>query len=123
MCESHAAATVDCILVYGHTNVTEPDFRPDGHYYSAPEDQEWVVWPDDGSPGMTGIRDGAKPLCQLRADLVENHGSEWMTDRQLRAEWQNVGGNFHGPNVETATMPEDRYFAFRRFVARTQRSG
>lgn len=29
-----------------------------------------------------------------------------MTDAQLRAWWRGRGGSFHGPRVETATMPE-----------------
>lgn len=35
-------------------------------------------------------------------------------DDELRAEWRAAGGAIHGPNVETVTMPERQYFAFRR---------
>ena len=68
MCKNREEAEQNSLLVYGDTNVAEPDFRPDGHYYHAQHDLEWVIYPDDGDPGVTGIRDGAKPLCVLAAE-------------------------------------------------------
>lgn len=41
---------------------------------------------------------------------------EPLTDEQIRAEWLAAGGGVHGPNVETVTMPESRYFKFRRGI-------
>ena len=34
--------------------------------------------------------------------------SRQVHDNMLRAWWRSIGGAFHGPNVETATIPEDR---------------
>lgn len=34
------------------------------------------------------------------------------TDDELRALWRNAGGEFHGPNVETGTMPEAKLLPF-----------
>lgn len=31
----------------------------------------------------------------------------------MRSEWKAAGGSVYGPNVETVSMPEERYFAFR----------
>ena len=33
-----------------------------------------------------------------------------LTDSDLREFWKIAGGNFHGPNIETATIPEARLF-------------
>lgn len=40
--------------------------------------------------------------------------AEPIPDELLRMEWRIAGGNFHGPNIETVTMPEADYFKFRR---------
>lgn len=37
-----------------------------------------------------------------------------LTDEELRMKWREWGGNFHGPNIETASMIEDRLFHFMR---------
>ena len=39
-----------------------------------------------------------------------------MDYSQLRAEWLRFGGGIHGPNVETVTMTEEKYFEFRRYL-------
>ncbi len=40
-----------------------------------------------------------------------------MTDEQIRTLWKSKGGSFHGPIVETATIPEERLFEiFREHV-------
>jgi hypothetical protein len=79
MCKNRNAAEQDCLIVYGHTNVAEPDFMPDGHYYAAAEDLIWVVHPsedagddDHDGPGVTGIRNGARPICQLAQEKRAN---------------------------------------------------
>lgn len=36
------------------------------------------------------------------------------TDDELRAMWREHGGDFHGPNVETGTMPEAQLLPFLR---------
>lgn len=71
MCRNRNQAEADSLIVYGDTNVAEPDFRPDGHYYHAKHDLVWVIHPeeDNDGPGVTGIRDGAEPICKL-ADKV-----------------------------------------------------
>lgn len=33
--------------------------------------------------------------------------ADW-TDDMLRAWWKSNGGSFHGPHVETGTMPEEK---------------
>ncbi len=37
-----------------------------------------------------------------------------MTDSELRGLWRKAGGNFHGPSVETGTMPEANLLPFLR---------
>ncbi len=37
-----------------------------------------------------------------------------ISDQWLRDKWQQAGGGFHGPHIETATMPEKALFAFLR---------
>lgn len=39
-----------------------------------------------------------------------------MTDEMIRTEWRESGGDIHGPNVETVTMPEAKYFDMRRRI-------
>lgn len=36
------------------------------------------------------------------------------TDDMLRKEWRKAGGRFHGPNVETGTMPEAKLLPYLR---------
>ena len=31
-----------------------------------------------------------------------------MDSNKLRAMWRDAGGSFHGPNIETGTMPESK---------------
>lgn len=37
-----------------------------------------------------------------------------MTDEQLRTLWRSKGGSFHGPYIETGTMPEHQLLPFLR---------
>lgn len=36
------------------------------------------------------------------------------SDAEIMSEWFKADGSVHGPNVETVTMPRDKYLAFRR---------
>lgn len=36
------------------------------------------------------------------------------SDEELREIWRHAGGRFHGPNVETGTMPEEKLLPFLR---------
>lgn len=40
------------------------------------------------------------------------------SDAELMAEWFKADGSVHGPNVETVTMPQAKYLAFRRSLAK-----
>lgn len=40
-----------------------------------------------------------------------------LTDPELRVAWRRAGGSFHGPNVETGTMPEVKLLKFLRELA------
>ncbi len=44
-----------------------------------------------------------------------------QSDSELRAIWRNAGGNFHGPNIETGTMPESKLLPFLRELNDRQR--
>lgn len=44
-----------------------------------------------------------------------------MTDDQLRALWRSKGGSFHGPHIETGTMPEHQLLPFLRELMRVPR--
>ena len=46
--------------------------------------------------------------AELRAQV------ESYSDDSLRTLWRNAGGKFHGPNIETGTMPEDKLLPFLR---------
>lgn len=43
------------------------------------------------------------------------------TDDDLRAKWRAAGGGFHGPHVETGTMPEALLLPFLRSLALSHR--
>lgn len=36
------------------------------------------------------------------------------TDDDIRRIWRDAGGRFHGPNIETGTMPESQLLPFLR---------
>lgn len=38
----------------------------------------------------------------------------------LRAWWRSLGGSFHGPNIETATMPEFKLIPILQRLNRTR---
>lgn len=43
------------------------------------------------------------------------------TDDEIRALWREQGGSFHGPNIETGTMPESKLLPFlRRLLGGTE---
>jgi len=44
-----------------------------------------------------------------------------ITDEELKALWREHGGKFHGPNVETGTMPEVLLLPFLRDLVRCSR--
>lgn len=112
MCKNRQEAETNCLIVYGDTNIAEPDFRPDGHYYHAQHDLVWVVHPMDDAgedghdgPGVTGVRDGAEPICVLAArkqslphGMVATPPAQPMTDEISSAfpkfvndfSWRNI---------------------------------
>ena len=70
---------------------------------------------------------GARALTILTAyaDLLEQieRAREGVSDAEIMAEWFKADGSVHGPNVETVTMPQAKYLAFRRSVAHLLPSG
>jgi len=50
------------------------------------------------------------------ADLLEqtDRAREGVSEAENMAEWFKADGSVHGPNVETVTMPQSKYLAFRR---------
>ncbi len=46
-----------------------------------------------------------------------------MTDDELRAMWREAGGRFHGPNIETGTMPESILLPFLRRMREFAQAG
>ncbi len=50
---------------------------------------------------------------------LEQAARQALTDDELRKMWRAWGGNFHGPNVETGTMPEAKLLPFLRSIAST----
>jgi hypothetical protein len=61
----------------------------------------------DRNPTFVLASDHDREVAALRAKLSEcvTRESGW-TDDDLREWWLAQGGKFHGPNVETGTMPE-----------------
>lgn len=54
-----------------------------------------------------GIRTGHTISCPVGNGVA-------LDDRKLRALWRAHGGSFHGPNIETGTMPESILLPFLR---------
>ena len=50
-------------------------------------------------------------VMKAHPQIVEK---EPFTDAQLKSMWVEAGGKFHGPIVETGTMPEERLLPFLR---------
>lgn len=48
--------------------------------------------------------------------LGSDHSKDQLTDLELRASWLAAGGSFHGPNIETATMPVALLLRFLREI-------
>jgi hypothetical protein len=48
-------------------------------------------------------------------------GEDDMTDSELRDLWRKAGGNFHGPRIETGTMPEAALLPFLRGLVTAER--
>lgn len=48
-------------------------------------------------------------------------GPKTMTDHELRDFWRKAGGNFHGPYIETGTMPESQLLPFLRSLVAAER--
>ena len=44
------------------------------------------------------------PFCGGQPGYFDRSGAP--TDEELRTIWRTNGGSFHGPNIETGTMPE-----------------
>lgn len=59
-----------------------------------------------------GIRIGHTISCPVAAGAPD--------DKRLRALWRAHGGSFHGPNIETGTMPESILLPFLRGLHATQ---
>jgi hypothetical protein len=67
-------------------------------------------------------RDAIEAAEELGLGLTESvqhvtRGATLLSDAQIKGMWEAAGGRFHGPNIETATMPEEKMFAFVRQVA------
>jgi len=44
-----------------------------------------------------------------------------MDSNKLRAMWRDAGGSFHGPNIETGTMPESKLLPLLARLAAAER--
>ncbi len=55
------------------------------------------------------LLDGDTRLSRMRLVIMS-----YRTDDDLRALWRQAGGQFHGPNIETGTMPESALLPFLR---------
>lgn len=58
----------------------------------------------------------AAPPASSDAVADEDKHAVVVTDEELRALWRKHGGDFHGPNVETGTMPESKLLPFLRSI-------
>lgn len=65
----------------------------------------------------TSMMDGtARRRLHKFADKIKN---SIVNEDFMRQEWQHFGGEIHGPIVETVSMPEAKYFEFRkRFISK-----
>lgn len=50
-----------------------------------------------------------------REEQVASLEARW-TDNCLREYWRRLGGDFHGPNVETGTMPEAKLLPMLKYL-------
>jgi len=77
-------------------------------------------WKAEASQWMIRGEDVPETLSHCAAELLaildaEGDGGA-VTDAELMAEWFKAAGSVHGPNVETVTMPQAKYLAFRRSI-------
>jgi hypothetical protein len=85
------------------------------------------------NPRILALADGLRRIGEFEsaemltayADLLEQieRAREGVSDAEIMAEWFKADGSVHGPNVETVTMPQAKYLAFRRSVAHLLPSG
>lgn len=68
-----------------------------------------------GNPGIKATRqDLLEALKAMDEAIGDDDARAPLSDDELRAEWLAAGGEIHGPNVETVSMPEAKYFELRR---------
>lgn len=60
------------------------------------------------------LEDEASALLKKVAELERPTTPREITDTEIRASWRAAGGNFYGPHVETASMPEAKFLPFMR---------
>lgn len=71
--------------------------------------KDWKGW------GVHGAVTYVEPLFNWLPE-----GGAKPADANLRQLWIQAGGRFHGPHVETATMPEEKLYPFLRSLIRGQ---
>lgn len=86
-------------------------------------------WPKDfplGSIRLKGGEEMAIPavvaayilqLSTQESAVTPSHVAPHFSDFDIRRMWRAAGGDFHGPNIETATMPEANLFRWLREFA------
>lgn len=100
--------------------------RPIQRYKIGYHTDEWGI----RSSTPSGIPDHAGAWVRYEdhlAALVEAQQPSITPDGEpsnveLRGLWYGAGGSFHGPNVETGTMPEAKLLPFLRELVRAQHS-
>lgn len=94
--------------------------RPYAPYEPPEEDEQgwskWQLWELAHIFGAS-LYNGGKVPFETTIKLEDKNF--YLDDAFLRQMWRNEGGSFHGPIVETATMPEkDLLGLMKRFISR-----
>lgn len=63
--------------------------------------------------GECSAQEVGAALCNVIRRMIAAPGRV-ISDDQIRAAWRSAGGEFHGPSIETGTMPESKLIPFLR---------
>jgi hypothetical protein len=73
-----------------------------------------ITAPQEGAGSSAGPAANGEPAAAV---VPSSTRLRWFSDADLRRMWRAAGGEFHGPHVETGTMPEANLFRFLRELA------
>ncbi|WP_440105641.1 hypothetical protein [Acidovorax sp. BL-A-41-H1] len=110
-------------------------FYADGHHFAMHDETAWdtvsgepVNFYEDEA-GTATVEDGSIAKLALEGHPIKFDDEAQQTgptpdgepsNVELRGLWHGAGGAFHGPNIETGTMPEEKLLPFLRDLVRAR---